>query len=496
MRVHGGQHEVVTALESKDFGVLALPNGWGKTVFLALFMLWTSFYRKWAPSWWGQYKAYAIGPEMKHSLLVHNEIEAIRNHRHSGQWWLKGPGADGKHHKMLLSSKLQPYKTREKHEAFIWKHNSSRLHFESSEEKLKALEGVDPNIVVYDEARRELYLDFVVNEVILPRGLRVPGYKVLLSSTPMNDSYDFFEFFKYPERPDKAEDWFSRKGNIWENIFLDKKQVDKIANSLDPRVRDQVLRGDFVAPPDSFFIRENVLACIDDGPPPVDIEVIEGKYIAGHSYIAAADAAVSEGGDESVVTVWDVTEVPFRAVVHIALPKGTSVSRLLDLTDKIVEEFACGVGYDNSGQLGVEIEHQASERSGAYVPVRFGGWSTRHMVDANKVRYTVGKGEALNTLRYMVNRKLVQWPNIPILRAQFLGYKFKDDNMKTDHLMANVVCAWLAQDYLPAETRDGIAFNDMSDVYSGEGGLFVAEDVSGLTPLQRQWRQMVRRDNS
>lgn len=496
MRIHPGQEDVVEALRSgKDFGVLALPNGWGKTVFLALFLLWTSFYRIWAPRWWGQYKAYAIGPEMKHALLVHNEIEAIRNNRHSGQWWIRGPGADQRHHKMLLASKLIPFKTREKHEAFLWMHNKSRIHFESSEEKLKALEGVDPNVVVYDEARRELYLDFVVNEVILPRGLRVPGYKVLLSSTPMNDSYDFFEFFKYPERSDKAEDWFSRKGNINENVFLDVKQVEKIANALDPRVRDQVLRGEFVSPPDSYFIRESVLSCISDEPTPPNLIEISGKYQAGHDYIAGADAAVSEGGDESVITVWDVTKVPFTVVVHKALPKGTPVGGLLDECDKVIEEFACQVGYDNSGQLGVEIEHQSQERSGMYVPIRFGGWSTRHIVDANKIHGTVGKGEALNTFRYLLNRQLWHAPNIPVLRAQILGYKLKDDNMKTDHLMANVVAAWLAKDYLPTETREGLVFNDMADVYSGETSLFVGEDDSGLTPLQRQWRQMTRDAN-
>lgn len=475
LRPHPGQLQAVEFMNEKDYGVLTAANGWGKTLFYALLMLWASSVQEWAPSYWKSYLAVALGPEMKQALLIHQEIEAIRNNRHKGQFW------DGKQHKFLLGSRLIPWTTRDGHLAYKWRHNNANLRFESAEGKASAIEGWAPNLIIYDEARLELHLEYIVQEVFLARATRAPNMKIILGSTPIMDSYDLLEYYKRGERGD--QDWWSRSGNIDENIYADAEQIEKVRRNLDPRVRDQVLAGKFVEPPDAYFISERAMECFDDAPEPDNISEYSGKYVKGHTYVAGVDTAVSEGGDESVVTLWDVTATPHRVILEKVFPKGTALGVVVAYCDVLIQIFSCQVGYDAQGPLGVEFQHQTAYDPGWYVPVKFGGAQIKGGTSQQK-------SDAMANFRHFLNNKLWSAPNIRGLKAQIIGYKVKDQHLRKDRLMAQVYAAWVAKDYLN-ESGD-IQFDDMRNIYAGEGYQFgrTAED-DNISPLQRRWKFLV-----
>lgn len=479
MRVHPGQADVVSLMYGKDFGVLAAANGWGKTILYALIMLWATYNRSWAINR-NRYLAVVLGPEMKQALLTHEHIEAIRNDRHEGQVW------DAKQHYFLLKDRLIPFKTQDGHYAYRWRHNGAVLRFESAEGKASSIEGWAPNLVIYDEARLELHLRYIVEEVIMARGVRTENMKVLLGSTPLMDSYDLLDYYKRGELGDR--DWWSRSGHISDNVYLSAKQIEKIRRNLDPRVRDQVLAGKFVEPPDAYFIAERVQEVFDSGREPGDITEYYGKADPSHTYVAGADAAVSEGGDESAVTVWDVTTTPHKVVIEKVLPKGTPLEKLVAYCDVLIQEFSCQVGFDAQGPLGVQLEHMVSMDPGWWVPVKFGGKSVKGGTTSQKT-------DALANFRHFINEKLWWCPNIPGLKAQILSYSIKKDkDLKKDRLMAQVYAAWVAKDYLTPD-QYGFKLNELENVYSGQGYDFGPHVDKTKSPSMQKWLSLVHTHN-
>lgn len=481
MRVHPGQLDVVKMMNEKDYGALAAANGWGKTLFYALLMLWATFYKKWAPIWWQDYKAVVMGPELAQALITHNEIEQIRLSRHAGQMWREDTGGDGKQHYCLISDFLIPFTTNNKHVAYTWSHNNSKLYFESAKEKASSIEGWAVNLIIFDEVRLELHLRHIVEEVFLARATRAPNMKILLGSTPLQDSFDFMEYCDRGIRGDEA--WWFRSGAIAENIFIDKEYLEKLKGRLDERVREQILAGKFVEAPDSYFVRDRILACFDDENPTLDIERWEGKALPDHLYVGGVDTAVSETGDWSVVTVWDITNTPFRVVFEKVFPRGTSTSNVIAYCDILIEHFGCQMGYDGTGPLGVEFGHQVSLDSGWYIPVKFGGNSVNGV--------SVAKSDCLANFKYMINNDLWKCANIPGLKAQMISYKFpKDERLTKDRLMAQVYAAWVAKDYITAD-YGGLKFNPIEHTYQGEKGPFSQKPTPKVSGIRAEWLRIV-----
>lgn len=489
VRVHPGQVRVSDQMDVTDYNVVAAANGWGKTVFYGLKVMHSTWAKLWAPRGWGIYKAAVLAPWMQQALLTHEVIEDIRLNRSEFQEWCDHPAPclkgfacpDRKRHPFRLSPWLIPFKTEATHLAYRWKHNSALIHFESGENKAANIEGWRLNVIIYDEARLELHLKHIVDQVFLARATRTPNQKILLGSTPLSDSYDFLEYYRKGEAGKK--NWSSHMGSIRENIFLLPEQIEKVRDSLDERIRDQVLEGRWVAPPDSYFISDRVNECFDPGPEPAHgIDSYVGKARRTGQYVGGLDIAAAEGGDESVLSLWDVSVNPYRVVLEKVWLKGTALGTVISYCDVIIDEFSCAIAFDASSGLGVEFEHQVSHNPASYIPITFTG--------GNQKAQAQMKVQALTNMRHFINNKMVSWPYLPDTRKQFHGYQYpKDQNLRKDRLMSNVYAAWLAKDYANF-SNVGVHINTNGPSYRGQGvsygGRGDRPEWANKSPLQRQ----------
>lgn len=487
VRIHPGQKKVSEQMDADDYGVIAAANGWGKTVFYALKALHATFAKKWAPRGWGIYKAAVLAPWMQQALLTHEVIEDLRLNRSEFQEWCDHAAPcdqgyscpDRKRHPFRLSPWLIPFKTEATHLAYRWKHNSAQLHFESGENKAANIEGWRLNLIIYDEARLELHLKHIVDQVFLARATRTPRQKILLGSTPLSDSLDLLDYFRRGESGKK--DWWSHLGSIRENTFLSPEQIQKVRDSLDPRIADQVLEGKWVEPPDAYFIRDRVNECFDDTTDePIGMDSYIGKFRREGNYVGGLDIAAAEGGDESVLYLWDVAVQPNRVVLEKVWRKGTQLSTVVSYCDVIIDEFACPIAFDASSGLGVEFEHQTSHNPTAYIPITFTGGNQKSQAQM--------KVQCLVNFRHYLNSKMASFPNLVDLKKQIVGYQYpKDQNLRKDRLMANVLAAWLAKDYA-AYTGKGLSMKLSGTSYRGQGttyGASVRAEWANKTPLQR-----------
>lgn len=503
-RVHPGQLAVVNGLNEKDFFVLAAANGWGKTLLYALLVLWASFAKKWAPKGWGQYKVAVMAPWMQQSLITHNDVEQLRKSEHEVQTWCEHPAPcekgyecpDRKQHKFRLSPWLIPFKTEATHEAYRWSHNGAFIHFESGENKAANVEGWRLNFIVYDEARLELHLKHIVDQVFLARAVRTPNQKILLGSTPLSDSKDFLEYFRRGERGHK--DWNSYMGAIKDNVFLNAAQVQKVRDSLDERIAEQVLGGKWVAPPDSYFITERVEAVYDKdamAASPFAMEALENKYKVGHIYVAGLDIAVAEGGDESCFTMWDLNagdpieaRQSARMIVEKVFPKGRTIGVIMDFCEIAIKMFNCIIGFDATSAIGIEFGFQAAHLSTWFVPVAFTG--------GNAAQLSPIKAQALANYRKYVNERWITYPYLPETMKQTTGYQYpKDTHLDKDRLMAQVYAAWVAKDYIQM-SQTAIQLPNVDRVsYSGSGVIYgdgVPAEWENKSVLQRKALRLAR----
>lgn len=498
VRVHAGQIAVAHMMDEKDYGVLAAANGWGKTLLYALLVLWASFCKKWAPKGWGQYKVAVLAPWMQQALITHNDVEQLRKSEHEVQTWCEHEAPcknsfacpDRKPHKFRLAPWLIPFKTEAQHEAFYWSFNGAFIHFESGENKAVNVEGWRLNFIVYDEARLEIHLKHIVDQVFLARATRTPNQKILIGSTPYSDSKDLLGYFRMGERGHK--DWWAYLGGIKDNVFLFPAQVQKVRDSLDERIVEQILGGQWVAPPDSYFVTERVEAVYDSQPTmavsPLDMERMNGKYQVGHLYVGGLDIAVSEGGDESCFTIWDLNagdpnmpKPAARMIVEKIFRKGHKIGDTVDFCEIAIKMFNCIIGFDATSALGIEFGFQAAHLSTWFVPVAFTG--------GNAAVLSPIKSQALANYRKFVNDQWIKYPYLPETMKQTTGYQYpKDAHLDKDRLMAQVYAAWVAKDYITTSqvALQVPAVNRIS--YTGSGVIYgngIPAEWANKTPLQR-----------
>lgn len=280
--------------------------------------------------------------------------------------------------KRLLSSKaLKPFVSAFRSTPFphIVFANGSVMHCRSAHDDGKYIDGHAYRYLSIDEAGWITKLKSLMTNVIV---MRLAGGGVIdLIGTPKgyNDLY-----FYYERGQRKIKGYYSQRGSIYDNPHLpeeDIKMRDALLASADPKVRMQVLYGEFVDFTGLAFTRDQRDNAFDPALPEHE------PYIAGHKYVNAWD--LGRMTDFTVGCVLDITTRPWKLVSYTRLNR-VAWEEIYATIDRVRLEYHCRwARIDATGPQGDVIEEEMTKRG---IPT-----------DPYKTSNRAAKVELINTLQ-------------------------------------------------------------------------------------------------
>lgn len=190
-------------------------------------------------------------------------------------------------------------------------YNGAVMHCRSAHDGGKYIDGHAYRFVSIDEAGYIEGLKNLMSSVILMR--LAGGGMVDLIGTPKG----FGDLYWYANRGLKGvKGYYAQRGSIFDNPFLppeDLKMRDQLLKHADPRLREQVIYGEFVSLTGMAFTKDQLEnAFVEDMPAHQD-------YIPGHTYVQAWD--LGRRTDYTVGITLDVTRQPWQLVDFVRLNK-------------------------------------------------------------------------------------------------------------------------------------------------------------------------------
>jgi hypothetical protein len=230
--------------------------------------------------------------------------------------------------------------------------NGSVMHCRSAHDDGKYIDGHRYQYLSIDEAGWITNLRHLMTNVILMR--LAGGGEIDLIGTPKgyNDLYFYFE-----RGQRGVAGYYSQRGSIYDNPFLpeeDIKMRDALLASANPKVREQVLYGEFVDFTGLAFTRDQRdNAFHPDLPHHV-------AWIAGHRYVAGWD--LGRTTDFTVGIVLDITTRPWHVVSFTRLNR-VSWEEIYATIDRVAKEYRIRWSrIDATGPQGDVIEEELSKR--------------------------------------------------------------------------------------------------------------------------------------
>lgn len=413
-------------------------NQVGKTVNLAIIVLWACEYKiginNSDPMAWfrSPYEWFHIAPELNQAKLVLKNIRWILDSVHPAQEKFGGKCR-------LPRSHVDPNATLEGYYEGIAFWNGAVCHFRSTVEKAAGLQGRVAAGISFDECAYENYLIHVIDNVLYSR-LVSTGGPLILVSTP-NGINDFYEIVSaMQERVEVTDDdklWVNesyREGLAWatiqDNVGYGITQEEYLrAEARDTSVKEQVLRGAFLASQDAFFVpQDKIMAAFNSKLPH------KQAPRGGHSYAIFVDPSVE--ADPTAVVVLDITQKPWTGVYYDWQQQPRGIDSLIpaivglhtlygsaqDRLGRTVKSTAT-TGYDATG-MGGQIIRQHLSRIQPQMPVNFGG--------SAKI-----KANAFGDLRTALLMKELQLPGSwTRMKREIQNYKLEDKNLEQDSVFA------------------------------------------------------------
>jgi terminase large subunit-like protein len=230
--------------------------------------------------------------------------------------------------------------------------NGSVMHCRSAHDDGKYIDGHKYMYLSIDEAGWIPNLRHLITSVILMR--LAGGGEIDLIGTPKgyNDLYFYFE------RGQRGiSGYYSQRGSIYDNPFLpedDIKMRDALLASGDPKLRRQVLEGEFVDFTGLAFTRDQRDNAFD---PALRHHI---PRLDGHRYIVGWD--LGRTTDFTVGCVLDITTRPWHLVSYTRLNR-VSWEEIYATIDRVAKEYGCSYSViDATGPQGDVIEEELSKR--------------------------------------------------------------------------------------------------------------------------------------
>jgi hypothetical protein len=430
-------------------------NQIGKTLGLAVIILWAGFYKIGVPTddekrWFASpYQWFHVAPTQNQAYLPLKDAILLIQGVHPAQ---RGKCLLPKG--LITQTKIETYYDG----LAFW--NGAVVQFRTTEDKAKALQGRRAAGVSMDECAFEDHLKAVVNETLLMRLISTGGPFIGVS-TP-NGINDWFEMIQAiideSPTPDVAvdghwalggsckvgepipiwetpEEWALLWSTIEDNIGfgITPEEAARMERDLDPATKEQQLRGAFLEPADAFFVPiANVQACFSRQLPEA------AEPLPNHRYVIAWDP--SSASDPTVAVVLDVTKRPWIGVNFKYFSKPLGETKLL------LEIYALHALYNGYGMQPKRGEVR-SKAITVFDETSMGGAMLRQQLARLSPKRGINlagpstKRVLLTNLRAALNAKAMRLPSgwLQLMR-ELLNYKLPDDKLRQDSVMA-LLCA-------------------------------------------------------
>lgn len=439
---------------------LSSGNRAGKTLILAIVALHSAFYKqgirppesddavdfqRWvqAPYHW-----YHISYEGKVANLVHNELRSILTGSHPAQRGRGCPLIDALGQIIEWDRKeLGEYPWIKVHPAF----GAGEIHFRHTNEKAKALLGLDMNGISFDEAAFELYLQDIRSEVLHLRRLATGGpiYWISTGTEGYNAFADLW-FEGDPENPRRPSRMLSLRMSTRDNIGygIAQEAFDDLIATLDPHLIPQNIDGHFIEAREAYFNAEAIEAIFDDS-------LEEVGPVRGHRYIQGVDPGISHDATWGMVLDYSANPITgVRAVKRSGRQQLPAVVNMVREGHLLYNQdgAACTTIIDETGMGGKMYRQEFS----IIRPLRtfdFAGTKAKKLNLLSNLKAVIDKGGI------RLPRTGSYWPQV---RRQLLGYKLDDRKIEQDAVMT------LAMAVHHASRNSSNPLTDPSFSYFGE----------------------------
>ena len=190
-------------------------------------------------------------------------------------------------------------------------YNGAVMHCRSAHDGGKYIDGHQYRFISIDEAG---YIDDLKNLMSSVIVMRLAGGGMIdLIGTPKG----FGDLYWYATRGlKKVKGYYCQRGSIFDNPHLPAEDIrmrDELLKHADPRLREQVIYGEFVSMEGMAFTKDQLENAFVEGMP------AHQNYVPGHSYVQAWD--LGRRTDFTVGITLDVTQKPFQLVDFVRLNK-------------------------------------------------------------------------------------------------------------------------------------------------------------------------------
>jgi hypothetical protein len=466
---HKGQALWLT-MSVQPINTLVPGNRWGKSTIIAEKHIWSCIFKvgikvKTRAEWKAaEYETISVAMSADQAAIVFKEAKKL----------LK----DSPLKVLVKSMRSTPFP----HIIFA---NGAIFHCRSAHDDGKYIDGHAYRYLSIDEAGWIPNLKSLMTNVIV---MRLAGGGVIdLIGTPKgyNDLY-----FYYERGQRGTPGYYSQRGSIYDNPYLPREDIemrDRLLASADPKIRRQVLEGEFVDFSGLAFTRDQRDNAFDPAMPHWE------PYQEGHKYLVAFD--LGRTTDFTVGIVLDVTTRPWRMVSYTRLNK-VAWEEIYATIDRVSKEYRCKFArIDATGPQGDVIEEEMVKRGIKVDPFKTSTRAAKLDIinglqsALDEGRQVIGEIEAVDdngaTIRHPVLEEpgdgdwgLLRLPTISQLMDEMGIYSIDDKNIPfTDSVMALALVTDLARE------MEGIAPPVI-------GGMFWSENEEAASAKRAETEQM------
>jgi hypothetical protein len=434
---HPGQ---VTWLENSTqaINVLVPGNRWGKSTVIAMKHIWKAFTKhkvvlRPGETWLtAEYETISVSVSADQAEIVFKEVKRLLAHPVIAPF--------------VTSIRSTPFPTIK-----LW--NGAIINCRSAHDDGKYIDGHAYRYVSIDEAGWIKNLRHLMDGVILMR--LAGGGDVDLIGTPKG----FGDLYWYYSRGERGvEGYYAQRGSIYDNPHLspeDLKMRDRLLQSSNPKMRDQVIKGAFVDLEGLAFTQDQREQAFQP-----DLPAHQDR-VAGHRYLQAWD--LGRKTDYTVGVTLDVTTRPWVMVDFVRLNKVPWEQIYTLINDKRKEYGVALPRIDATGPQGDVIEEELWKRGIPHDPYKTStGVIKLNLINTLQSALDYGRrqvGTAIELdeagIEHEVplmqapgegNWGLLRMPCIPQLLDEFGVYMLDDKDLVQDCIMATALAVEIGYD--------------------------------------------------